>query len=65
MDVTLVRSARSKMAAQSPLGRRVSRPAPRFFPDDYTLEEEVTPGRRGGVRRRGPILVGGVIETPE
>ena len=51
------------MAAQSPLGRRVSRPAPRFSPGDYTLEEEVTPVRRG-VRRRGPLLVGGVIETP-
>ena len=63
MDVTLVRSARSKMAALSPLGRRVSRPAPRFSPGDYTLEEEVTPVRRG-VRRRGPLLVGGVIETP-
>ena len=69
MDVTLVcddkvRSDRSKMAAQLPNGRRVSRPAPRYSPGDYTLEEEVTPVRRGGERRRGPLLVGGAIETP-
>ena len=60
---TLWASEKSKMAASRE--RRETRRPPRYnSPGDVTLEEEVAPVRGGGAGRRGPVLVGGVVETP-